>query len=98
MSASYPKGLLFDEVVLVTGVSGCCPLAFNWLHPKPRPADLAALWAPAPFRLLSKQAAQGIGRCIAITSAKEGAKVVVSDLDEGELPRRESVGAASASS
>ncbi|ORY72913.1 hypothetical protein BCR35DRAFT_307439 [Leucosporidium creatinivorum] len=48
MSGSFPKGLLHDEVAIVTG------------------------------------AAQGIGKAVALTFAKEGAKVVVSDLDEAK--------------
>jgi len=69
--ASSPKGILAGQVAIVTGV---------------RPASLSPR---ALARSLARtdshpqQAAQGIGRSCAILFAQEGAKVVVSDLDEG---------------
>jgi 3-oxoacyl-[acyl-carrier protein] reductase len=71
MSGSYPNGLLAGEVAIITGVR------------------LLAVSEQQHRRLTSlrSQAAQGIGKAVALTFAKEGAKVVVSDLDEGELQR-----------
>lgn len=70
MSGSYPEGLLHDEVAIITGVR--LPISPNRFQP---------LISPSSPRL---QAAQGIGKAVALTFAKEGAKIVVSDLDEGE--------------
>lgn len=65
---NYPKGLLNGEVAIITGKARARRLN----------TEQANRTCPCTG------AAQGIGRSAAIQFAKEGAKVIVSDLDHRE--------------
>lgn len=74
---NFPNGMLPGEVAIITGA-----VHFEHLFLM----DSFNLWgadddSPGFHALVG--AAQGIGKAAAILFAKEGAKVVVSDLDEG---------------
>ncbi|SCZ99857.1 BZ3501_MvSof-1269-A2-R1_Chr12-3g03547 [Microbotryum saponariae] len=84
ISGSYPRGLLKDEVVIITGSDHrSSTTEVPRLHSAHSPQASPSLEAPSLTAcVFSLQAAQGIGKACALTFAREGAKVVVSDLDE----------------
>ncbi|SGY15106.1 BQ5605_C013g07248 [Microbotryum silenes-dioicae] len=84
ISGSYPQGLLKDEVVIITGSDHrSSTTEVPRLHLAHTPQASPSLEAPSLTAcVFSLQAAQGIGKACALTFAREGAKVVVSDLDE----------------
>ena len=86
LSASNPKGLLAGDVAIITGVSTPSAITLRDSRGARATADPPAP-PPPPPPPSSSQAAQGIGRSCALLFATEGAKVVVSDLDEAKAQK-----------
>ncbi|EJD04551.1 short-chain dehydrogenase/reductase SDR [Fomitiporia mediterranea MF3/22] len=76
LTTSYPNGLLNGEVVIVTGAFFLGELIIGLTMVLTNFVHLGLLGA-----------AQGIGRSCALLFAREGAKVVVSDLDEAKAQK-----------
>lgn len=86
-SLSHPKGLLAGDVAIITGVRTSTILLCSACSLRPVEAGADSLSLPPTSSRSRQQAAQGIGRSCALLFAKEGAKVVVSDLDQAKAQK-----------